>query len=349
MEVAEIRSVIKYFVIKGLKQKEIYDELCQTLGDACPSQTTVYKWAGLFKRGRRSVDNDPPPGRTPLVTSAEYVTRVHNIVLGDRRITMGQIAEEVGCSITTIHRILHNHLHMKKLSARWVPRMLRDDQKRKRRMISQQLLDQMHADKENFFSRIVTQDETWVHHFEPESKEQSKAWKHLGSPPPRKFKAMTSPKKIMASVFWDQDGIIMIDYLPKGETITGLYYAQELRKLRDALKKKRRGKLSRGVLLLQDNAPAHTSRVAVAAAAECGYEILPHPPYSPDLAPSDYHLFPKLKSELRGRRYDDDDDVMDAANDVLTVLPKEFFSTGIEKLEKKWLKCIRVGGDYVEK
>ena len=61
MEVAEIRSVIKYFVIKGLKQKEIYDELCQTLGDACPSQTTVYKWAGLFKRGRRSVDNDPPP------------------------------------------------------------------------------------------------------------------------------------------------------------------------------------------------------------------------------------------------------------------------------------------------
>lgn len=238
MEVAEIRSVIKYFVIKGLKQKDIFDELCQTLGDACPSQTTVYKWAGLFKRGRRSVDNDPPPGRTPLVTSAEYVTRVHNIVLGDRRITMGQIAEEVGCSITTIHRILHNHLHMKKLSARWVPRMLRDDQKRKRRMISQQLLDQMHADKENFFSRIVTQDETWVHHFEPESKEQSKAWKHLSSPPPRKFKAMTSPKKIMASVFWDQDGIIMIDYLPKGETITGLYYAQELRKLRDALKKK---------------------------------------------------------------------------------------------------------------
>ena len=52
---------------------------------------------------------------------------------------------------------------------------------------------------------------------------------------------------------------------------------------------------------------AHTSRVAVAAAAECGYEILPHPPYSPDLAPFDYHLFPKLKSELRGRRYDDDD------------------------------------------
>ena len=53
MEVAENRSVIKYFVIIGLKQKEIYDELCQTLGDACPSQTTVYKWAGLIIQARQ--------------------------------------------------------------------------------------------------------------------------------------------------------------------------------------------------------------------------------------------------------------------------------------------------------
>ena len=103
------------------------------------------------------------------------------------------------------------------------------------------------------------------------------------------------------------------------------------------------------MLLLQDNAPVHTFRVAVAAAEECGYEILPHPAYSPDLAPSDYHLFPKLKSELRGRKYDSDDDVMDAVNGVLTVLPKAFFSTGIVKLEKRWMKCIRVQGDYVEK
>ena len=63
---------------------------------------------------------------------------------------------------------------------------------------------------------------------------------------------------------------------------------------------KRREKLTRSVLLMQDNAPAHTSQVAMTAATECGFEILPHPLYSPDMAPSDFYLFPKLKFHLRG-------------------------------------------------
>jgi len=64
----------------------------------------------------------------------------------------------------------------------------------------------------------------------------------------------------------------MTDYLPKGSTVTGAYYADELRKLREELKSKRQGKLRHGVLLLHDNAPAHTSAVVTSAAAECGYE-----------------------------------------------------------------------------
>jgi len=90
----------------------------------------------------------------------------------------------------------------------------------------------------------------------------------------------------------------MTDYLSKGSTVTGTYYADKLCKLREALKSKHRGKLRRGVLLLHDNVPAHTSAVATSAAAECGYELLPHPPYSPDLAPSDFCLFPLLKEHL---------------------------------------------------
>jgi transposase len=77
----------------------------------------------------------------------------------------------------------------------------------------------------------------------------------------------------------------MIDYLKQGRTINGTYYAYELRRLRQEIARKRRFKLTQGVLLLRDNAQAHTSQVAMAAATYCGFEILPHPPYSPDLAP----------------------------------------------------------------
>jgi len=102
----------------------------------------------------------------------------------------------------------------------------------------------------------------------------------------------------------------MTDYLPKCSTITGVYCVDELRKLREELKSKRRGKLQHGVLLLHDNAPAHTSAVATSAAAECGYELLLHPPYLPDPAPSDLYLFPMLKEHLSSTHFSSDNDVI---------------------------------------
>ena len=127
-------------------------------------------------------------------------------------------------------------------------------------------------------------------------------------------------------------------------TVTGTYYAVELRKLREALKSKRRGKLRRGVLLLHDNAPAHISAVSTSAAAECGYELVPHPPYSPDLAPSDFCLFPLLIKDFIGN----DNDVTASVEVFLQGQDKLFYKAGIQKLQKQWNKCIEDCGDYVK-
>ena len=102
--------------------------------------------------------------------------------------------------------------------------------------------------------------------FDPESKMQSMRWKHLGTPLPRSFKRVSSAGKVMDSVFWDSQGVIMIDYFQQGCTINGAYYAAELRRLRQEIA---RGKLTRSVLLLQDNAHAHMSQVAMNAVTEC--------------------------------------------------------------------------------
>ena len=115
-----------------------------------------------------------------------------------------------------------------------------------------------------------------------------------GSPPPKKFRTQPSASKVMATVFWGSKGIILIDYKPAGTSITGDYYANVNKQLRVAIKEKRRGKLAAGILLLHDNAPVHKSGVAQAAIRECKFEQLNHPPYSPDLAPSD---------QLRGTRF----------------------------------------------
>ena len=94
-----------------------------------------------------------------------------------------------------------------------------------------------------------------------------------------------------------------MDYHPKGQTFTSTYYSSLLDRLRVELKNKRRGMLSRGIRFLADNAPAHSSQVAVDKARTRGFGILQHPPYSPDLATSDYFLFSEMKNPFRDRRF----------------------------------------------
>jgi len=117
----------------------------------------------------------------------------------------------------------------------------------------------------------------------------------------------------------------LIDYLPKGQTINAEYYLSLLVQLKDILKGKRCGKVTKGILFLHDNAPAHRSLVSQKKLAHLDFQCLDHPPYSPDLAPSDYHLFPELKKQLKGRHFSSDADVIAAAVNWLDGQTSEFF------------------------
>ena len=103
--------------------------------------------------------------------------------------------------------------------------------------------------------------------------------------------------------------------LGKKSTITGAYFANLLDQLRTAIREKRRGKLSKGILLQQDNARVHTCKIAMNAVERNGYELIPHPVYSPDLAPSDHVLFPNLKKDIRGRHFRSNEEVVAAVEE----------------------------------
>jgi len=165
-------------------------------------------------------------------------------------------------------------------------------------------------------------------------------------PASKKFRVQKSAGKLLASIFWDQDGILLIDYLPKGQTINAEYYSSLLVQLKDILKEKRRRKVTMGVLLLHDNALAHGALATQKKLAYLGFQCLDHPPYSPDLAPSDYHLFPGLKKQLRGRHFSSDA-VIAAAETWLDGQPSKFCLSGLQMLEEL-SKCTELRGAYVE-
>ena len=121
-------------------------------------------------------------------------------------------------------------------------------------------------------------DETWIPHYTPETKEQSKQWAFEDERAPKTVKLAD---KVMATVFCDARGIIYTDYLEKGQTITGAYYASLLRRSSEEIKKKRPH--LKKILFHQNNARVHTCAVSMAKSIEFKFELLQHPLFSPDL------------------------------------------------------------------
>lgn len=345
MDKIEYRAVIKFSLKEGLTVSEIQTKFRNVYGDSSPSFSTIKKWAAEFKRDRSSLEDDPRTGRPKTATTSEMIEKVHDLILNDRRIKVREVANTMGISKERVGYILHKELHMKKLCARWVPRLLTADQKCIRMKISEQCLDRFHKDKTHFVRRFVTMDETWIHHYTPESKQQSKQWTESGGSAPKKAKSLPSAGKIMASVFWDAKGILLIDYLPKGKTITGEYYRILLDKLDETIREKRPGLQKKKNIF----APVHKSVLTMAKLRDLHYELLEHPPYSPDLAPSDFHLFPKLKMFLAGQRFSSNADAIAAVDGYFAELPENHYKNGIMALEHRWTKCIDIKGDYVEK
>ena len=124
---------------------------------------------------------------------------------------------------------------------------------------------------------------------------QKKSWSKRDKPAQSASKVDIHQKIFMLSVWWDFKGIVYFELLPKNQTINSNVYCRQLMKLDKEMEGKRPELATRkGVIFCEDNARLHTSLVTCKKLLELGWEVMPHPPYIPNLAPSDYHLFRSL-------------------------------------------------------
>ncbi|GBP49532.1 Histone-lysine N-methyltransferase SETMAR [Eumeta japonica] len=219
-----------------------FEDMVSVLQESAPSYTMVKNGLAYFNKDE-SCEDDPPRASCDGSNGGKC-SKIEKLVLADRRIKLWQIAEELQISKERVGEIIHEHMNMRK--------SVRVDEIR---------------------DRIVTVDETWVRQYDPESKQESMQWTKKGDRPPKKFKVQKSASKLMATIFWDSEGVLLIDYLPKGTTMNGQYYEFIGSGTRDSRTEATWEVIAR-CCVLQDNASVHTARVSRQALKDTGFRKL---------------------------------------------------------------------------
>ena len=198
-------------------------------------------------------------------------------------------------------------------------------------------------------SEVITGDETWIYFYDMQTKQQSSKWIFEDEVPdtiPKRFMAVG---KRMFAIFLTTRGLLEFVMLPAKHTVTAAWYTECcLPKVFQAVEGLRPKSGIRGMKFHHDNAPAHTAGRTKEFLRQSGLEMIEHPPYNPDLAPSDFWLFPNLKRHLKCRRFESESELIAAFLEAVECIPVSSYS----KLFDTWLhrcqRCIDANGEYFE-
>ena len=186
----------------------------------------------------------------------------------------------------------------------WVPHLLTDEQKQSRVKLASQVMEKYDKCDPRHLEEIVTGDKTWIYHFQPDSKGKNKVWVSFEGDRPVNARHCKTSNGMLYAIFFDSKGPVLQIPVPKRSSVTGKFYRESvLTQLVDFYQKRRPRASFRGIKLLHDNPPAHKSATVQEYLKESGLGVLDHPPYSHDLSPCDFWLFPRLKEMLAGHRF----------------------------------------------
>lgn len=303
------------------------------------SERTAQWWFSKFRSGDTSLENEER-GRPETLVDDD---KLKALVEADKRKTVRDLAADFNVDISTISRHLMSIGKVKKLD-KWVPHELNENQKNRRFEISSSLLLRNKSDP--FLARIITCDEKWILY---DNRRRSAQWLDVDEAPKHMPKPNLHPKKVMVTVWWSATGVIHYNFLKPGETITAEKYCQEIEVVHQKLLKAQPALVNRrGPILLHDNARPHVSQITYRKLNELGYEILPHPPYSPDLSPTDYHFFKHLDHFIREKIFTNETTVKNVFKEFVETRSPEFYRNGINKLVSCWQKCVDSNGAYFD-
>ena len=227
LERRDFRAMILYDFLKGLSVSDCHETLHNVFGASAPGKTQIYFWYGEFKRGRQSIKDEKHTGRPCSEVTEKSIATTRAMIESDARVTYCEIEKTLGISAPTVNSILHEHLNVRKVCARWVPRKLTTEQKQHRIDFCHNMLKRFDEGRSRTTESIITGDETWLYMFDPETKRQSQVWLFPGETPPQKFKRTRSVGKQMVATFFSSKGHVATIPLEDRRTIDADWYINQ--------------------------------------------------------------------------------------------------------------------------
>ena len=178
-------------------------------GNGALKYATVCKWVCCFNDGRESIENDPWVGRPVTILTEENVATMKTLIEEDAHYTVQEIEELSGIHSSSVLKILCERLGLCKICTRWVPHLLTDEQKQSRVRLALQVIEKYEKRDPHRLEEIVTGDETWIYHFQPDSKAKSKVWVSCEGDRPVIARCCKTSNRMLYAIFFDPKGPVL--------------------------------------------------------------------------------------------------------------------------------------------
>ena len=297
-----LRGVLLHYFNMKKTAAESHRIFVEVYGEHALAERTFQKWFARFKSGDFGLKDEERPGQPKKFEDEELEALLDEDCCQKQE----ELAESLGVTQAAISKRLKAAGYIQK-EGNWVPHELKPRDVRRRFCMSEMLLERYK--KKSLLHRIVTDGEKWIHYDNPKRK---KSYVKPGQPAKSTAMPNIHGAKVMLRIWWDQMGVLYYELLKPGENINGERYQTQLIRLKRAIAEKR------------------------SELENSGWEVLPHPPYSPDLAPSDYHLFRSMQNALIGIRFTSEQGIKNWLDSFLAAKPAQFFWDGIPKLPERW-------------
>ncbi|XP_065506600.1 histone-lysine N-methyltransferase SETMAR-like [Caloenas nicobarica] len=335
----EMRAIFLFEFKMGHKAAETTRSINEAFGSGTANEHTVQWWFKRFRGGDESLQDEERGGRASECDN----DRSRAIIEADPLTTTQEAAAELNADHSTVVQHSKQIGRVRKLDER-VPHELTENQKNRRFEVSSSLI--LRNNKEPFLDRIVTCNEKWILY---DNRRQPAQWLDREEPPKHFPELNSHANKVMVTVWFSAASLIHHSFLNPGETVTSEQYAQQIDEMHQKLQCLQPALDSRkGPILLHDNTRPHVTQPALRQLHELGYEVLPHPPHSPDLLPTDYHFFKHLNNFLQGKCFHNQQDAENAFREFVESRSADFYATGINQLISRWQKCVDCNGSYFD-